>query len=97
MDFISCKREPHKDWGVNDPINLEHVVTYGAGTVRPRPNSTRSEAPAIVFTTVRGLPVTWSFVDERHRDWELGRLTELTYVPKDQEVLAALMSDKEPA
>lgn len=83
MKFVHCRRNPHKDWGVNDPINLDHCLSYSAGTASDsRVHRARPLAHAIHFTMV-GCPKTmvWTFVDERHRDWELGRLMELTYQP----------------
>jgi hypothetical protein len=88
MKFVHCKRDPHKDWGVNDPINMEHCLTYSSGTAEDGP------AHAIHFTmTGCKFPITWSFVDERHRDWELGRLQELTHEPNGDEELQALLAD----
>lgn len=85
MNFISCKRDPHKGWGINDPVNLDHCLTYSGGIVTDRQSFEEKEkAPAILFTMVGSKqPITWTFVDERHRDWELGRLQELSYVPRD--------------
>lgn len=98
MKFIHCKRNPHKDWGVNDPVNLEHCVSYSEGTVEDtRPGREKGKAFAIHITMLGcKTPITWTFVDERHRDWELGRLVELTYEPSPADELAALHAD-EPA
>jgi hypothetical protein len=97
MKFVHCKRDPHEAWGVNDPINLDHCVTYSAGTVEDGP--AKPKAHAILFTMIGcEYPITWTFVDERHCHWELGRLQELTYEPpSDTDVLAAMMADREIA
>jgi hypothetical protein len=96
MKFAYCKRDPHKDWGVNDPINLDHCLTFSLGTAEDRqPFDGKEKAYAIHFTMVGcKQPMTWTFVDERHRHWEYGRLTELTYVPNDSEELAAILAER---
>lgn len=96
MKFIHCKRDPHKDWGINDPVNLEHCLSYSEGTVSDkREGREKPQAHAILFTMLGCLkPIVWTFVDERHRDWELGRLVELTYQPRDKDELEAIFAER---
>lgn len=55
----------------------------------------KEKAHAILFTMLgRPKPIFWTFVDERHRDWECGRLTELTYQPDGSEKLEAIFAER---